>query len=201
MLMVGLRDTQTPFLVVHCKIVVPVVNPVMPLLPEVNEVIVPLPDIRVQEPVPTEGLLPVKAVNGVVTHTLWLPATLAVVGAWSVCIVNVETLEQAPLLSFHSKVVLPGSRPVMVVVALFIADTVPGPDTTDQVPMPIVGEFAVMVAMPGLAHTVWPDPATEMPGKAKVITLIVATLGAQPGVYVVHDNTVVPVVRPVNVLL
>jgi hypothetical protein len=70
MLMVGLLDTQIPFVVVHCKTVVPVVSPVIALLPDVGMVIVPLPDKMVQEPVPTEGLFPVNAAKGEVTQTL-----------------------------------------------------------------------------------------------------------------------------------
>lgn len=53
-----------PLLIVHSKILSPIAKPVIVVIGDVAEVIVPLPAISVQTPVPLVGVFPLNVVEG-----------------------------------------------------------------------------------------------------------------------------------------
>ena len=66
---------------VHAKTFVPKPIPVIEVVGESELVIVPLPEIKVQTPVPNRAVLAPIKVFGLVIHKVWLVPALAVVGA------------------------------------------------------------------------------------------------------------------------
>ncbi len=56
MLIVSVLAAQVPLLIVHTKVVTPVVNPVTPLLGSFAVVTAPVPAITVHAPVPMVGV-------------------------------------------------------------------------------------------------------------------------------------------------
>ncbi len=61
---------QFPLLTVHLKTDVPSAKPVMVVLFKVGVVILPVPETKVQDPVPTAAMFPFKV--AVVAQTVWL---------------------------------------------------------------------------------------------------------------------------------
>jgi hypothetical protein len=59
---------------------------------------------------------------------------------------------QTPFVNVHAKILVPVTRPVIPVVADADEERFPPPETSDQVPVPAVGVFALMVA--AAAHSV-----------------------------------------------
>ena len=78
---------HVPFDVVHVNTFAPTPNPVTPDVGEEGVVIVPVPDVNVQVPVPTAGVLPAKVAVPGVSHTVWSVPAFAAVGAASNVIV------------------------------------------------------------------------------------------------------------------
>lgn len=145
---------QTPFTIVHSKIFNPAPRPVTEDVANVGVVIVPLPEITDQVPVPTSGVFPVRAKVGVLIQIDWLEPALAIVGTLSTCIFKVDVLEHIPLAIVHSSVFNPSPKPVMVLVGEFGFDIVPLPAITDQVPIPVVGVFPANTVVGLLIHKV-----------------------------------------------
>ena len=69
---------QGAFEIVHLKVFAPTPKPVIPEVGLLGVVIVPVPLINVQAPVPTVAVLPANV--AVVAQTVWSDAALAVVG-------------------------------------------------------------------------------------------------------------------------
>ena len=65
---VELEFGQLPLPIVHCNTFIPAPNAVKPVLNKFGEVIVAIPDTKLQVPVPTAGLFPFKVAN--VAHTV-----------------------------------------------------------------------------------------------------------------------------------
>lgn len=75
---------QAPlFVMLHCKIFEPSPNPVTAVFGDKLFVIVPVPEIKDQVPMPEIGVLPDKVVEGFKMHNIWFGPALAIVGAWS----------------------------------------------------------------------------------------------------------------------
>jgi hypothetical protein len=70
--------TQTPFVIVHLKVLTPTLNPVTPDVGEVGVVTVAEPAITVQAPVPKEGVFPANV--AVVPQTAWSGPAAETVG-------------------------------------------------------------------------------------------------------------------------
>lgn len=68
------------FEMVHWKIFVPNPKPVIDVVGERELVIVPLPETKVQTPVPTVAAFAAINVFGLVIHNVWLVPALAIVG-------------------------------------------------------------------------------------------------------------------------
>jgi hypothetical protein len=80
-LTVEVEGGHVPLEILHCKIVVPGIDkPVIVLLGEFGEVIVPPPEIILQVPNPTAGILPASTVLPVVTQIVCVTPAFAVVG-------------------------------------------------------------------------------------------------------------------------
>ena len=93
---------HTPYDILHCKTVVPVVNPVTALLGEFGDVTTPPPDNTDQVPKPTEGVLADNVAVPGLTQTVWeVPATLAGGTLLIVIVVVVIDGGQVPLDILH----------------------------------------------------------------------------------------------------
>ncbi len=125
------------------------------LFPNVGVVIVPLPKITDQVPIPVTGIFPVNTVVGLLIHKVWFPPAVAVVGKLSTCILMVEEfVPQPPPLIVHCKTLTPMPNPVTGLVASVGVVMVPVPDINDQVPAPLVGVFAAKTVVGVLTHKV-----------------------------------------------
>ena len=81
-------------------------------------------------------------------------------------------LGQTPLEMVQVSKFTPGPRPVTLLVGLLGVVMVPGPETTDQVPVPTDGELAARV-VEGL-QIVWSGPAFEVLGLSLTFTVTLA---------------------------
>lgn len=137
----SVEEAHTPLLTVHLSTLLePTVKPVNPLVALPAVVTDALPEVTVQAPVPTVGVLPAK-VAVVMLHKPWSVPALEVVGRASIWMLtsSVETA-QNPLLIVHRKtVVAPTVKPVTVELGSFAELMLPLPLTTVHVPVPTVG--------------------------------------------------------------
>lgn len=101
MLIVEVLGAQTPLEIDHSNTFTPSEALMAALVFCVGATTVTEPDIKVHEPVPTEGALAFRVTLGLEIHASWFGPAEAISGASSVMIVIVETLEQGPLLSVH----------------------------------------------------------------------------------------------------
>lgn len=91
---------HTPLLIVQRNTFTPTPNAVIPLFGKVGEVIVPAPDIKVQLPVPTAGVLPFNVAT--VAQIVWFAPAFDMVGFASRVIATVDVDGgQLPLLIVH----------------------------------------------------------------------------------------------------
>lgn len=127
----------------------------------VGEVIEPLPEISVHEPVPTAGVL--AAIIVLVPQTEIFGPAFATVGTASCCILTVdEEGGQEPLVITHSKTLFPIDKLVTCELGDVGVTTFPEPTKTFQTPEPGEGLFPASVAV--FAQTVWFGPAAEIVG-------------------------------------
>lgn len=156
---------HTPLAIVHCKVFNPNPKPVTALVGELGFDIVPLPAITDHVPIPVVGVFPASTVVGLLIQRVWLGPATAVVGILSTCMLIVELLvPQPPPLIVHCNTLTPNPRPVTLLVASVGVVTVPLPEITDQVPVPLVGVLAANTAVGLLIQTVWFGPATGAEG-------------------------------------
>jgi hypothetical protein len=133
-------------LIVHWKTFTPTPNPVKPLFGKVGEVIKPVPEIKVQLPVPTAGVLPFNVAT--VAQTVWFaPATDAVGFRSRVIDIVEDVLGQTPLLIVHWKTFTPAPKPVIPVVSRVGVVIIPAPETNVQLPVPTAAVLAAMLAV------------------------------------------------------
>ena len=126
----------------------PTTKPVTEEVGEEELLMVALPDKTVQLPVPMEGVLPDKVVV-VTLHKLWsIPAPEVVGGDAILITISSPELVQDPLLIVHRNVAVPPTtRPVTPVVGEEDEVRVAVPDTTLQLPVPVVGVLPDKVAV------------------------------------------------------
>ena len=113
----------------------------------VEEVNTAEPDTTDHVPVPVVGVLAAKVVELVVIQILWLGPALAILVAGSTWMVIVElVLEQVPAeVMLHCNTFMPNDKPLTVVLGEVDEVNTAEPDTTDQVPVPVVGVLAASV--------------------------------------------------------
>ena len=110
--------------------------------------ITPEPETSVHRPVPLNGVLPFKV--AVVAQTVWLEPAFAVVGAGFTNISTVSRVGVQPNPDIvQINLFKPRPIPVMVVLANDGLVIVPEPESNDQLPVPLVGVLAAIVAVTG----------------------------------------------------
>ena len=75
---------------VHAKIFVPTAKPVIEVVGESELEIIPVPEIKVQTPVPTVAVLAVITVVGEEMHKVWVTPAFEIVGTSFTIIATVE---------------------------------------------------------------------------------------------------------------
>lgn len=155
-LIVEVVVAQTPFEILHCKILIPNARPVTVDVGLFGLVIVPNPEITDHVPTPVVGVLAANVAFGELIQTVWLGPAVEILGAGSTMIVIVETVcGQAPLfVMLHCSTFVPSPTAVKLVVGLLILPIVALPEITDQVPTPLVGVFAAKVVVGFKTHIV-----------------------------------------------
>ena len=150
---------------VHVKVAdAPTISPVTPDAGEAGVVIVAVPEMTAQIPVPTTGVLPASVVV-VTLHRFWSEPALAVVGSWSTFILTVSTeFGHEPLEIVHVKVAdAPVISPVTPDVGKAGVVIVAVPETTAQIPVPTAGVFPASVVVV-ISHKFWSGPALAVVG-------------------------------------
>ena len=194
-------DAQLPLLAVQRSTFVPLAKPVTVLTGDNELVIVPLPEITDQVPMPALSVLAAKTVVGLPMQSVWFGPAIAVAGIWSTCILILEELVQPPLLTVHLKILVPVPNAVTVLAAKPGLVIVPVPETNDQVPIPEVGEVAANTVVGVLAQIVWLIPAVAVCAGLFTIIKTVAELEPHNPFDMVHRNVFVPDPRPVTALV
>jgi hypothetical protein len=149
---VALLGAHTPLLICQRKVLMPVESPeavvdVAVLLDKVEE-----PPRTVQLPLPTAGVFAVRTTD--VLQSVWLAMTEALEGAASRCTVTVAVEGgHTPLLTFHSKLLMPTDNDEAVTVVAVLLLRVELPDKTVQLPVPTAGAVELITAL--LEHTAW----------------------------------------------
>lgn len=148
----------------------PVEKAVKVAVGEVELVIVPLPDSKLQVVAPIEALPESIAVPELM-QIVWFGPAVAVVGAGSTCTITVALLLGPPhgLLKVQARILVPVANPNTVVVGLKIFVIVPLPVENDQLPTP-TGAVAFSVTLGELAQTVWLVPALATPATPATIS-------------------------------
>jgi hypothetical protein len=143
------------FEMVHSKTLVPTPRPEMLVVGESELVIVPDPDRRAQEPVPTEGVFAAMTAFGLLMHKVWLGPAFETEGLLFTVIVTLEEeAGHAPLEMTHTKTLFPTGKPVTEVFGDKEFVMVPEPETSDQLPLPITGIFPDRVVVGLVMHKV-----------------------------------------------
>jgi hypothetical protein len=106
-----------------------------------GSVTVPPPLTTVQLPVPTTGVFPARVAVDV--QIVWLgPASAVVGGLNTVMVRSSDEAAQVPLLIVQRKTLAPNPKPVTVEAWLVGVVMVAVPETTVQLPVPVVGMLA-----------------------------------------------------------
>lgn len=138
MVMSSIEGGQVPLVIVHLKVLMPILKPLTLEVGEPGVVTVAPPVITVQVPVPTIGLFPASVANA--EQSVWSGPAADVVGAGSTVTVTVSSeIGQLPLVMVHTKTFGPIPIPVTPEVAELGVVTIPLPAITVQIPVPITG--------------------------------------------------------------
>lgn len=161
-LMVAVEAGQMPFVIVHCKILLPVLKPFTEVFAEEGEEMNPLPETTLQLPVPTEGTFAAREV--VLPQICWLLPALAAAGFASARMLTVAVeAGQMPFFIVHMKALFPVPRLLTEVVASVAEAIMPLPETTVQLAVPTAGVFPLSVTE--LPQMCWLLPAFEAVGE------------------------------------
>jgi hypothetical protein len=134
------EGAQVPFVIVQRKIFEPTPRPVIGVVGDVGEEIVPVPEISVHVPVPVTGVFPAMVVVG--PQSVWLGPAAAVVGTGSrVIVTSSNDGGHVPFEMVQRKTFAPTLNPVTPDVGEFGEAIVPVPETSVHTPVPVVGVF------------------------------------------------------------
>jgi hypothetical protein len=184
---------QAPLLIVHLKVTVPTVRPVMVELGSEGVVTVPLPDNTDHAPVPTAGVLAESVVEE--THmALSLPASAMVGMSLLVMITSSVDGVHDPVVMLHLKVSVPMPIPVTVELGSLALVTVPVPEITDHAPVPEPGLFPERVVE--VAQIGWSAPASAVTPLASLVTVTSSKEDGHDPLVIVQRKTFAPTVRP-----
>jgi len=141
--------------IVHAKMFVPKPKPVTEVVGDNELVIVPLPEIKVQAPVPVTAALPFIIVDGDEIQRVWLVPAFAVVGTPLTVTATVEEdAEQGGFEIVHWKIFTPVPSPVIDEFGEREFVIVPLPEIRVHAPVPTVALFAAIVVTGLFAHNV-----------------------------------------------
>jgi hypothetical protein len=187
---------QAPFEIVHRKVDVPAVKPVIPEEGEDGVVIFPLPEIFVHVPVPTVGVFPANVAE--LEQMLWSVPASATVGKSSTEIITSLAEVQFPFVIVHRSVdVLPIVRPVTPDAGSVLSVILAEPEITDQEPLPTPGLLAAKVEVVVLQRF-WFGPAFDAVGGEETIISTSSKESTQLPLLIVHLKVaVLPIVKPV----
>jgi hypothetical protein len=176
-------------LMVHLKVFAPIASPVTPEVGLEGVVIVAVPDITVQVPVPTMAVFPARVV--VEPQIVWSEPAADVVGT-SLLVMTTSSVEavHGELLMVHLNVAAPIPRPVTPEIGLVGVVTVAVPDITVQAPVPTVAVFPARVAV--AAQTAWSEPAAEVVGAAFLVMTTSSVEAVQGELLMVHLKVAEP---------
>jgi hypothetical protein len=188
-------EVQPALAIVHLKVFAPTPNPVNPEVGLDGVVIVAVPDIKVQVPVPVVAVLPARV--AVDAHTVWSGPALDVVGVADLVMTtsSVDAVHPAPLI-VHLKVFAPTPKPVTPDIALVGVVMVAVPVTTVHAPVPLVGVLPARVAV--AAHTVWSAPALEAVSPPLTLMITSSVEDVQGELLIVHLKVLAPTPNPVT---
>ena len=126
----------------------PTAKPVMDVVGESEFVIVPLPDNKVHDPIPTVAEFATMVVVGDEIQSVCEDPAIAVVGT---SFTSMETVEeegaQGAFAIVHAKTFVPNPKPVIDVVGESEFVIVPLPETKVHTPAPAVAELADIIAL------------------------------------------------------
>lgn len=189
-----------PLEIVHCKTAeAPIISPVTSDVGEDGVVIVAVPEITVQLPVPVTGVFPARIVV-VKLHKFWSgPASAAVTGSPTVIIMSSKEGGQELLDIVQRRV---DEAPMVNPVTPDVGDdgvvTVAVPAITVHVPVPETGVFAANVAVV-ILHNNWSGPASAVVGGGSIVIVIISEEEAQAPLEIVHCNVAeLPITRSVT---
>jgi hypothetical protein len=196
------EGVHPPFEIVHSKVTeVPGEIDVMVVFGSDASVIVAVPEVILQLPVPEAGVFADKLAE-VILQTVWLLPALEVVGG-AATLIDISELDegQTPLLTVHLNTAVPPTiSPVTADAGLFTEETDALPEITLHVPAPIVGATAERVVEVTL-HKFWLEPASAVEGSSLIIIVTSSVLVHVP-LLIVHCIAMVsPTVRPVIVVV
>lgn len=135
---------QEPLVMVQMKRLAPTPRPVTAVFGKVAPLMVPLPDSSVHKPEPVTGVLPKS--ESAEMHMVLLTPALAWVGGASTLIRTVSREGgQVPLTIVHTNVFVPMPRPDTEEVGELTELMKPDPETSVQVPEPLVGVLPLKV--------------------------------------------------------
>ena len=185
---------QGALLMVQRNTFAPTPKPVIPEVGELEEVIVPLPETSVHDPVPTVAVLPARV--AVVAHIVWSAPALAAVGlSLLVMVTSSDVAAQGALVMVQRNTLVPTANPVMPEFAALGEVIVAVPETNVHDPVPAVGVLPARVAV--AAHTVWSAPALAI----VVLPFLVITISSEDATHgaldIVHLKVTEPVIKPV----
>jgi hypothetical protein len=143
---VSTEEGQEPFVIVHTNVLMPTLIAVIAEAGEAGVVMIPVPAITDQTPVPVAGIFPFN--DEAEEHIVKSSPASATVGSGSMLIVisSVEEIH-VPFEIVHRNVFTPTLNPVTAEAGEAGIVTVPVPVITVHAPVPITGVFAARVAV------------------------------------------------------
>src|ERR1051325_3976428 len=193
---VSLDEGQLALVIVQTNALAPTESPVTPEVGSPGVVTLALPVITVHTPVPTDAVLPARAVF--VEQTVSSGPAFALVGDASRVITTVSVDEgQLALLIVQTNVFAPTERPVTAEVGLPGVVTLALPAITVHTPVPTVGALLARAAV--VEQTVWSGPALAVVGAASRVMTTVSLEDPHEPLLTVHLKRFGPTPRAVTV--
>lgn len=160
MVMLEIEGAQGELEMVHAKTFVPIPNPLTGLVADKEFEITPVPETKVQTPLPTNGTFADIVAVGTLKQIVWLGPAFEIVGSGFTYMATVDVEEaHGGLLIVHAKMFVPNPNPVMLVVGERELVIVPLPDSKDHVPTPTLAELAAIIVFGLEMQIVWLEPA------------------------------------------
>ncbi len=189
---------QGTFPIVQANTFVPKPKPVIVVFGNVGLVIVPKPETKVHNPVPTVGVFADINAFGLVIQSVCVLPALATVGTSLTSIVIVEDeAKQGAFEIVHWKTFVPNGNPVIEVVGESEFVIVPPPETNVHAPVPTVAVLAVITVVGEEIQIVCDVPAFATVGISFTNKVTVETEAKQGAFEMVQAKTFAPIAKPV----